>query len=104
MIAEVYDALLDAGAGHDKARRAAEALAGHEDRFNRIENRVEALDASVARRIDLLDSSLIQRIERSEASLRADIAAVRAEQVLVRWMLGTTLAMVVTLLFRSFLH
>ena len=37
MISEVYDALLDAGASQDKARRAAEALANYESRFSRID-------------------------------------------------------------------
>jgi hypothetical protein len=33
MIAEVYDALIAAGAPEDKARKAAEAIASYEDRF-----------------------------------------------------------------------
>jgi hypothetical protein len=37
MIGEVYDAFLEAGASHDKARKAAEALAGYENRFSKIE-------------------------------------------------------------------
>ncbi len=37
MISEVYDALKDAGASEDKARKAAEAIAAYENRFNRIE-------------------------------------------------------------------
>ncbi|WP_411288207.1 hypothetical protein [Phenylobacterium sp.] len=35
MISEVYDALLEAGASPEKARRAAEALANYETRFSR---------------------------------------------------------------------
>ena len=37
MVAEVYDALLAAGAPEDKARKAAEAIAAYENRFVRIE-------------------------------------------------------------------
>jgi hypothetical protein len=37
MIAEVYDALVEAGASEDKARKAAEAIAAYDDRFNRID-------------------------------------------------------------------
>ena len=37
MISEVYDALLEAGASQDKARRAAEALASYESRFSRVD-------------------------------------------------------------------
>ncbi len=37
MVSEVYDALLEAGASQDKARKAAEAVANFENRFNRLE-------------------------------------------------------------------
>ena len=37
MISEVYDALKDAGASEEKARSAAEAIAGYENRFAKID-------------------------------------------------------------------
>lgn len=37
MISELYDALLDAGASQDKARKAAEAMANYDGRFARID-------------------------------------------------------------------
>lgn len=37
MIAEVYDALVAAGAPEDKARKAAEAIAGYESRFANVD-------------------------------------------------------------------
>ncbi len=37
MIKEVYDALIDAGASDEKARKAAEAISSYENRFNKIE-------------------------------------------------------------------
>ena len=37
MISEVYDALIEAGASEEKARKAAEALAGFKNRFAKIE-------------------------------------------------------------------
>jgi hypothetical protein len=37
MISEVYDALVEAGASQEKARKAAEALANYEGRFSRID-------------------------------------------------------------------
>jgi hypothetical protein len=37
MISEVYDAFIAAGAPEEKARKAAEALADHENRFSRID-------------------------------------------------------------------
>ncbi|WP_174299711.1 integrase [Caulobacter sp. S45] len=38
MVKEVYDALLAAGAPEDKAARAAQALAGNDNRFNKVES------------------------------------------------------------------
>jgi hypothetical protein len=43
MITEVYDALKDAGADEEKARRAAEVLAAYESRFSRIESELTVL-------------------------------------------------------------
>ncbi len=37
MISEVYDAFIASGAPEDKARKAAEALADYENRFNRLD-------------------------------------------------------------------
>ncbi len=37
MISEVYDALVEAGASQEKARKAAEALANYESRFSRVD-------------------------------------------------------------------
>jgi hypothetical protein len=37
MISEVYDAFIAAGAPEDKARKAAEALANYDQRFDRVE-------------------------------------------------------------------
>ena len=37
MISEVYDALKEAGASEEKARKAAEAVASYENRFARME-------------------------------------------------------------------
>lgn len=40
MISEVYDAFVEAGASQDKARKAAEAVASFETRFNAIEQKL----------------------------------------------------------------
>ena len=37
MIGEVYEALIEAGASQEKAKKAAESIAAYENRFNRIE-------------------------------------------------------------------
>jgi hypothetical protein len=43
MISEVYDALKEAGASEEKARKAAEAIAAYEARFQRIETDLAVL-------------------------------------------------------------
>lgn len=48
MISEVYDAFVSAGAPEDKARKAAEALTGHEDRFVKIETELVAIRGEMA--------------------------------------------------------
>jgi hypothetical protein len=43
MITELYDALKDAGADEEKARRAAETVAAYENRFAKIETDLSVL-------------------------------------------------------------
>ena len=38
MIAEVYEALIEAGASQEKAKKAAESIASYESRFNKVES------------------------------------------------------------------
>ena len=47
MIAEVYDALVAAGAPEDKARKAAETIAGYEDNFKKIEAKLVAMQGEL---------------------------------------------------------
>jgi ABC-type Fe3+-hydroxamate transport system substrate-binding protein len=47
MIAEVYDALIEAGASQEKSRKAAEAIAGYESRFAEIEKRLERMEGKI---------------------------------------------------------
>ena len=47
MIAEVYDALREAGASEEKSRAAAEALSDYENKFAGIDRRFGALDAKL---------------------------------------------------------
>ncbi len=47
MIAELYDALIAAGSPEDKARKAAEAMAGYENRFASIENRFTKVEGDL---------------------------------------------------------
>ena len=43
MISEVYYALIEAGASEEKARKAAEAVAGYENRLISLEHKVDRL-------------------------------------------------------------
>ena len=45
MISEVYDAFIAAGAPEDKARKAAEALANYDHRFDRVEREILKVQA-----------------------------------------------------------
>ena len=47
MISEVYDALLEAGASEEKARKAAEAVAAYDQRFAALETRMVELGGRV---------------------------------------------------------
>jgi len=44
MISEVYDALKEAGASEEKARKAAEAIASYDNRFAKIDERFATMD------------------------------------------------------------
>ena len=72
MIGEVYDALLEAGAGEEKARRAAEVLANYDSRFNHIEGELVGLKAEVqGLRVEMQTgfTRLDARIDTVESSL-----------------------------------
>jgi hypothetical protein len=58
MIAEVYDALVAAGSPEDKARKAAEAIAGYEDRFAAIEQPVVQFQREVDQRFVEMDGKI----------------------------------------------
>jgi hypothetical protein len=45
MISEVYDAFIAAGAPEEKARKAAEAVANYDQRFDRIEKEILKVQA-----------------------------------------------------------
>jgi hypothetical protein len=69
MIAELYDALKEAGASEEKARAAATTMADYDSRFNKIDQ---------------------------------DLALLKAEITVLKWMLGFLVAGMVSLLFKAF--
>lgn len=78
MISEVYDAFFASGTPEDKARKAAEAMAAYDGRFNGIEH----------------DLGII----------RGDINIVRGEINLLKWMNGITWGLCFGILFKLFLR
>ena len=47
MIAELYDALKDAGASEEKARAAAKTMADYDSRFNKIDQDLSLIKAEI---------------------------------------------------------
>ncbi len=47
MIAELYDALRDAGASEEKARAAAKTMADYDSRFNKIDQDLSLIKAEI---------------------------------------------------------
>jgi hypothetical protein len=82
MIAEVYDALLAAGSPEEKARKAAEAVAGYENRFIAIEQRLAKME-----------SDFNQRFSKIEGDIK-----------LLTWMVGFNLAAMVGVFFLLLRH
>jgi hypothetical protein len=76
MIAEVYDALKDAGASEEKAKAAAVALADYGNRFDRVDGEL--------------------------AVLRTDLAVVKAELAMVKWIVSGVGFGVLLLVLRTF--
>jgi len=87
MIAELYDALIAAGAPEDKARKAAETVAAYENRFTGIEGKLTKIDGDMA-----LGFSRVQ----------GEFARVYGEINLLKWMMGAILAGIVSLVLKAF--
>jgi phage shock protein A len=95
MIAELYDALIAAGSPEDKARKAAETMAGfeaYEGRFVRVEANIAEVQRDVA------------ELKRDVAELKRDVAELKRDSLLMKWMLGFVLAFQVAMFIKLFLH
>ena len=95
MIAELYDALLAAGSPEDKARAAAEAMAGYEayeGRFIKVEADIGELKSDVA------------ELKRDVAGLKQDMVEVKRDLFLLKWMMGFLLAFQIAIFIKLFLH
>jgi hypothetical protein len=95
MVAELYDALLAAGAPDDKARKAAEAMAAfdaYEQRFVRVEANIGELQRDVA------------ELKRDTTQVKGDIAELKRDVFVLKWMMGFVLAFQVAIFIKLFLH
>ena len=93
MLVELYDALKEAGASEEKARAAAESLVVGDDRLERIEEQTGRLP------------KMLEQIDRTRddiARLDKELAVVRAQIDLLKWMNGIVIAGVLALIIKTF--
>jgi hypothetical protein len=85
MISEIYDALREAGASEEKARKAAEVLANFDSRHQDVKDGFAAV--------------------RDEfAALKHEFAVIKGEFNTVKWMLATNLTLTLLVLGKLFLR
>jgi hypothetical protein len=93
MVGELYDALVAAGTPEDdKARRAAEAMAGleaHDLRLGRIESDIHELR---------------QEFKTTGSAIERRLSTLEGDGLLLKWMLGFALAFLVAISIKLFLH
>jgi phage shock protein A len=95
MIAELYDALLAAGSPEDKARKAAEAMAGYDaydSRLTSIETRLTTLERDVG------------ELRRDVGDLKQRVTRVEGDLLLLKWMVGFVLAFQVAMFVKLFVQ
>ncbi|MHB8268279.1 hypothetical protein [Bradyrhizobium sp.] len=99
MISEVYDAFLASGTPEDKARKAAEAMAAYDGRFNGIEHDLGMMrgDINVIR-------GDVNIVRGDINTVRGEINTVRGEINLLKWMNGITWALCFGIIFKLFLR
>lgn len=95
MIAELYDALKEAGASEEKAKAAAQAIADYERHFVHIESKLDSIDSE----IKVVKSEI--KIVRTD--LEAEIKAVKTELSIVKWLVGFGIAGIISLIIKAFL-
>jgi hypothetical protein len=97
MLAEVYDALLEAGASPESSRKAAEAVAAFDGRANRLESDLSERTTGLRGEISVREDMAAFRGETRER-----FAKIEGELMMLRWMVGLVVAGVATLIARSF--
>lgn len=112
------DALIDAGAKPELAEKAAEELAGYENRFDRLDRemerrfngvdlRFEAVEREMGRRfngVDLRFETVERELDRRFAAMDRRNDELGADARLLRWMVGFVLAFQVAMFIKLFVH
>jgi chromosome segregation ATPase len=93
MLVELYDALKEAGASEEKARAAAESLVIGHHRLERIEEHAGRLPKMQ----DQIDGT-----REDIARLDKELAVVKAQIDLLKWMNGIVIAGVLALIIKTF--
>jgi len=104
MISEVYDALIDAGAGQEKARKAAEAVAAYDGRMGKVEQDQTSGFARLEQRFSQMEQRFERRFSQMEqrfSQVDQRFTKLEAELTVMKWMGGLILAGTVTLLLQS---
>ena len=97
MIAEVYDALKEAGASEEKSKAAAIALADYKNRFDKVDRDLTMLQGDTS---GLRTDSMLLKADM--VVVKTDIAVVKAELAMVKWIVSGVGFGVVLLVLRSF--
>lgn len=85
MVTEVYDALREAGASEEKARRAAEALTGYDERSGHIEARLGVVEGRLA-------------------GIEGRLAGFDARLSLMQWAIGLLVPLQIATTIKLFVH
>ena len=93
MLVELYDALKEAGASEAKARAAAESLVIGQERLERIEEQTGRLP-TIQDQIDHTREDITR--------LDKELAVVKAQIDLLKWMNGIVIAGVLALIVKTF--
>ena len=88
MIAELYEALVDAGASEGKAKEAAQVLSTEN---LATKSDITALDTKLSGQIAELDQRLSGQIAKLDQRLSPKIVKLDRDMAVMKWMLGATM-------------
>ena len=121
MIAELYDALKEAGASEEKAIAAAKSIADYENHFVRMESKIDSLELKIESEVGALGSRLgsevgsiepkfgtkigshVSRLESKTDSFEAEIKLVKIEIRRIKWLLVFFNAGIISLIIKAFI-